>query len=102
MEVGKACPDHTAFRAANLQQSNIWVAKPKTAVFKATFNVQEREYLIEQIEKRPDASWRSNSMWTFRNDAKVYGSPMFDDAWSKAKGGHNPMPDLLQTLRDSS
>ena len=62
--------------------------------------MQEREYLIDQIEKRPDSSWRSNSMWTFRNDAKIYGSPMFDAAWTQLRGGHSPLPELLQTLRE--
>lgn len=62
-------------------------------------HLQEREYLLEQIEKRPDSSWRSNSMWTFRNEAKIYGSPMFDAAWNQAMGKPSAMPQLLQTLR---
>ena len=42
--------------------------------------LQEREDMLEHIEKRPDAMWKS-SIWSFRNDAKVYGSPMYDAVW---------------------
>lgn len=62
--------------------------------------VQERENLLEQLEKRPDSSWRSNSMWTFRNDAKIYGSPMFDAAWSQLKNSHNPLPEVIKAFRE--
>ena len=55
--------------------------------------------MIDQIEKRPDSMWRTNTMWTFRNEAKIYGSPWFDAAWSKAVGGENPLPEVLAFLR---
>ena len=64
--------------------------------------MQEKEYVIDQLEKRPDAAWRSNSMWTFRNEAKVYGSPSFDAAWSKLYGTHNPLPTVLAFLKSNS
>jgi len=64
--------------------------------------LQEQEYLIDQLDKRPDAAWRSNSMWTFRNDAKVYGSPTFDAAWSKLHDTHNPLPEVLTFLKANS
>lgn len=51
----------------------------------ALMPLQEREDLLEHIEKRPDAMWKS-SMWSFRNDAKVYGSPMHDAVWSSITG----------------
>ncbi len=42
--------------------------------------MQERDDMLDHIEKRPDAMWKS-SIWSFRNDAKIYGSPMFDAVW---------------------
>lgn len=38
-------------------------------------------------------------MWTFRNEAKIYGSPMFDAAWTQLIGeGEDPMPKLMERL----
>ena len=61
--------------------------------------MQERDYIAEQIEKRPDAMWKTNTMWTFRNDAKVYGSPWFDATWAATVGGPDPMPAVLRHFR---
>lgn len=38
--------------------------------------------MLEHLEKRPEAAWKGNgTMWGFRNEARVYGSPMFDAVW---------------------
>lgn len=34
--------------------------------------------MIKHIETSPDAMWRTSLPFSFRNTAKVYGSPMFD------------------------
>lgn len=64
------------------------------------YHKKERDDLLQHLEKRPDAMWRTGSIWSFRNDDKIYGSPMFDRAVWRAKGeGANPLPALLATLR---
>jgi hypothetical protein len=32
---------------------------------------QDRGDLVDQLEKRPDAMWRTGTIWSFKNDAKV-------------------------------
>jgi len=62
---------------------------------------QERESMFEMVEKRPDSMWRTGTMYSFRNEAKVYGSPMLDAAWAHATPGAppDPVPALLAALR---
>jgi hypothetical protein len=64
---------------------------------------QDRSQLIEHIQKRPEAMWKIGTVWSFRNEAKVYGSPMFDTVWTQTVDGAppDPMPYLLQKLRDA-
>ena len=68
---------------------------------RARLPAQEREALFEMVEKRPDTMWRTSTMYSFRNEAKVYGSPMLDAAWSRAApdAPPDPIPALLEALR---
>jgi hypothetical protein len=62
---------------------------------------QERNKLIRHISEQPERAWTSNA-WSFRNDAKVYGSPMFDALWAEAMDGicrYTPLEHLADTLR---
>lgn len=64
-------------------------------------HTQDRADLADQLEKRPDTMWRTGTIWSFRNDAKVYGSPVLDAAWAeldKAPGG-SPLPAVVAELR---
>lgn len=47
--------------------------------------------------------WKIGTVWSFRNEAKVYGSPMFDSVWARVMPGAPPdsMPVLLQHLRSA-
>lgn len=49
-------------------------------VYQGVLCAQDRDAMLDHIEKRPDSNWKG-SMWSFRNDAKLYGSPMFDAVW---------------------
>jgi hypothetical protein len=55
------------------------------------------------MERRPDAMWRTGTQWSFRNEAKVYGSPMLDSAWltvsSTSAGEVDPLPGVLAELK---
>ena len=56
------------------------------------------------MERRPDAMWRTGTQWSFRNEAKVYGSPMLDSAWltvSSSSAGEevDPLPGVLAELK---
>lgn len=100
--------------------------------------------MLQHLEKRPEGQWRSNTLWSFKNEDKVsvaaapcasgshagvvqsvmlectcikpccchaqrllkchvqqvYGSPMFDSALARARGGgDDPLPGLLAALR---
>jgi hypothetical protein len=64
---------------------------------------QERQALLDHIEKRPESMWKIGTMWSFRNEAKVYGSPMFDAMWAQCHDGAppDPMPAMLRKLRSA-
>lgn len=66
--------------------------------------VQDRQALLDHIEKRPESMWKIGTMWSFRNEAKVYGSPIFDAVWSQCLPGslQDPMPAVLQKLRSAA
>lgn len=67
--------------------------------------LQDRGDLIDQLDKRPDAMWRTGTLWSFRNEAKVYGSPMLDAVWcelSRGTGGGDPLPGVLSELRGAA
>ena len=32
---------------------------------------QERDDLLQHLEKRPEGQWRSNTLWSFKNEDKV-------------------------------
>ena len=61
---------------------------------------QEREDLLDQLEQRPDAMWKAGSFWSFRNEAKIYGSPSFDAAWAQVHGLDSiSLPQMIAALR---
>ena len=58
--------------------------------------------MLAQLEKKPDAMWKTGTFWTFRNEAKVYGSPMFDSAWADCNGlAVDPLPQVIAQLRSA-
>lgn len=66
--------------------------------------VQDRDQLIDHLEKRPEAMWKIGTIWTFRNEAKVYGSPMFDAVWSRMQPEGilaDHMPEVINSLRSA-
>lgn len=65
--------------------------------------VQDRNHLIDHIEKRPEGLWKIGTNWSFRNEGKIYGSPMFDAVWAEtvADAPANPMPEVLQKLKSA-
>lgn len=64
------------------------------------YTLKDRDEVIQHIEKRPEAMWKINTMWSFRNEAKMYGSPMFDAVWAQMTSDcSNKMPEVVQSLR---
>ncbi len=66
--------------------------------------MQDRDQLIDHLEKRPEAMWKIGTVWTFKNEAKVYGSPMFDAVWAGMQPERclsDPMPELISKLRSA-
>ena len=62
--------------------------------------MQEREELLSQLESRPDTMWKTGTIWSFRNEAKIYGSPMFDSAMAAVCGdAADPLPQVISALR---
>lgn len=66
----------------------------------ANYLDKDRPDMLEQLDNRPDSMWKTGSLWQFRNESKIYGTPMLDQAWVQVTGtGTNPMPALLSKLR---
>jgi hypothetical protein len=64
--------------------------------------LQERAWLLEHIAKRPEAQWKACALFSFRNEAKVYGSPMFDAVYREVKEGVSrgvPLGQLVTQLK---
>jgi hypothetical protein len=46
--------------------------------------------------------WKSGTIFSFKNEAKVYGSPMFDAVyWQMYGGPPSPMDKVMQSLRSA-
>lgn len=70
---------------------------------KGRYGPKERFELVEHIEKRPDSMWKTGTQWSFRNDAKIYGSPMFDDAWAASmKDGRRGLGEVVKALKEAA
>lgn len=59
--------------------------------------------MLQHIDKRPESMWKINTMWSFRNESKMYGSPMFDAVWARftAESANN-MQEVVMSLRQAS
>lgn len=49
---------------------------------------RERQTLLNVLSQHPADPWPSSGTWTFRNGARVYGSPMFDQAFASMAKAH--------------
>jgi hypothetical protein len=46
--------------------------------------LQDRHFILNHIEATPDNMWKTTLPFKFRNEGKVYGSPMFDKVWMRS------------------
>ncbi|KAK9817177.1 hypothetical protein WJX72_010690 [[Myrmecia] bisecta] len=70
---------------------------------RARYTQKDRDAVLDHISKRPDAMWKIGTLWSFRNEAKIYGSPMFDAVWAEfCPEAENRMPKVIQTLRSAA
>ena len=70
--------------------------------------------MLDHVANKPHISWKSfsGSIWSFKNDEKIYGSPMFDDVGGARQGGggacmswlidSSALPTCMSWLIDSS
>ena len=65
-----------------------------------TYARSERKTLLAHLEKNPDRSWPTTWRWSFRNPAKVYGSPFIDDAIRVGSGDDRKTPELVRAMRE--
>ncbi|KAK3277147.1 hypothetical protein CYMTET_14822, partial [Cymbomonas tetramitiformis] len=62
----------------------------------------QRKHLLEMLERAPSTMWPTGTIWSFKNKAKVYGSPMLDDAVLRSKGEPGKMSQVLDELKNGS
>jgi hypothetical protein len=67
---------------------------------------KERKELFKALRKNKHQSWPTTTSWSFKNPAKVYGSPMFDDAmrdiYPEEHASTTRFIDLLDTCEHQS
>ena len=67
---------------------------------RSRYQQRDRAAMLEHVSTRPDAMWKVGTLWSFRNEGKIYGSPAFDSRWSElTREFEDPMPALLGELR---
>ncbi len=67
------------------------------------YGPKQRYEMLEHIEKRPDGMWKTGTQWSFRNEMKIYGSPMLDAAWGEQTGeGDQEWRDLIKALKEAA
>jgi len=74
------------------------------SAFKRVNNYVQKDRLemLEQLASKPDAMWKTGTLWQFKNESKYYGTPMLDQAWYQiTKKGSDPMPQLLKKLKSA-
>ena len=59
---------------------------------------KERKALLSNLEKAPSHMWPTGTIWSFQNSAKIYGSPMLDDAIHQSKGNPTTLAAVLEGL----
>jgi hypothetical protein len=64
------------------------------------YGKNERKILLTHLEKNCDRSWPTTWRWSFRNPAKVYGSPFIDDAILVSRGEERRVPELVRRMRE--
>ena len=65
-----------------------------------SYGKNERKILLTHLEKNCDRSWPTTWRWSFRNPAKVYGSPFIDDAILVSRGEERRVPELVRRMRE--
>jgi hypothetical protein len=74
---------------------------PESAYSKpGAYQKNERKILLAHLEKNCDRSWPTTWRWSFRNPAKVYGSPFIDDAILVSRGEERRVPELVRRMRE--
>ena len=66
-----------------------------------SYERSERKILLTHAEKNPDRAWPTTWRWSFRNPAKVYGSPFIDDAVRASLGEPRKTPELVRAMRET-
>lgn len=67
------------------------------------YGPKQRYEMLEHVEKRPDGMWKTGTQWSFRNEVKIYGSPMLDAAWGEQTGeGDQSWKDLVKALKKAA
>jgi len=70
---------------------------------KGGYSLKERNSVIETIEKRPDNLWKTGTLWSFRNEGKIYGSPHFDQVYAELTGDESAtrLGEALKELKEA-
>ena len=77
-----------------------WLSFGSSVEVRAGRAVQERDALVEHLTLRPSAMWRTGTIWSFRNEARMYGSPMFDRVLAAGDPAVvDPMASVLAALQ---
>eukprot|EP00803_Ostreobium_quekettii_P003488 evm.model.scf_39.17 EVM.evm.TU.scf_39.17 scf_39:159856-164351(-) len=63
------------------------------------YHKKDRPWLLELLENKPDAMWKFGTIFSFRSEAKIYGSPMVDAVW---RGDQEGLQRVVAELKSAS
>eukprot|EP00873_Tetraselmis_striata_P018722 jgi/Tetstr1/438986/TSEL_027478.t1 len=63
---------------------------------------KERKQMLDMIEKTPNRYFPTSFIWSFKNPAKIYGSPQLDAAIASAMGKEGRLAEIIADLRSAT
>jgi hypothetical protein len=62
------------------------------------YSLKDRTAQLSLVAESPGAMWPVGTLWSFKNTARVYGSPMLDAAIARSRGEEPVLPRIIQDL----
>ena len=62
------------------------------------YSLKDRQALLSLVSDTPGAQWPTGALWSFKNTARAYGSPMLDAAIARQRGEEVFLPTILDEL----
>eukprot|EP00210_Caulerpa_lentillifera_P005634 g5387.t1 len=72
-------------------------------VIDGIYESKQRPKMLRSIERKPENPWQLGTIWSFKNQERIYGTPMLDAAIEASKNlphAGNALRELIEELKD--